>query len=420
MNIWIINHYGGPPNSGRFERPVYTARAFASRGHACTVFSAGFHHLLNAPEQLAEPRIKVHDGSTYVELPSRSYGSNGLARVLNMLDSSRALWRLAKNLPQSVPVPDLVIVSSPPPFLFDAARKLRRRFGCKLIFEVRDLWPESLVQLAGASEWHPFVLWLRYSARRAYREADSIVSLLPAIDRYFDEIGVPQKKVTVITNGIDPEIFEARNNFPLPDIHVSTLRRLRERGKMIVIYTGAMGPPNALDQLLELPTRSDGTEPPYHLLLVGDGVSRSHLESEVRRRGLGFVTFLPKVEKRQIPALLRMAHAAITICNDVPLYRFGVSPNKVSEYLLAEKPVVWVGITGNDPIADSGAGISVPANDPFVLEKALTDLATMGRGELAELGRRGKKHALENFNWEKLGTQYETLARDLIGDRSHE
>ena len=419
MNVWIVNHYGGTPNSGRFERPVYTARAFVSRGHQCTVFSAAFHHLLNEPVELSEPRIEEIDGVSYVGLPCRSYGSNGVSRVFNMLDSSRELWRYAKNLPHQAEPPDLVIVSSPPPFLIEAARKIRGRFGCPVVFEVRDLWPESLVQLAGVSAWHPFVLWLRQSARKAYREADAVVSLLPAIHSYFEEIGISTDKVHVITNGIDPEVFASRAESELSEEHITTLRKLRESGKKIIIYTGAMGPPNALDQLLELPPQSDGSETTYHLVLVGDGMLRLHLESEIRKRGIGFVSFLPKVEKRQVPALLGMADAAIIIWNDKPLYRYGVSPNKVSEYLLAEKPVIWVGDTGSNPIADSGAGISVPANDSAALEGALADLASRDYGELEELGRLGRRYVLENFNWEKLGADYEALARKLVdGDFS--
>ncbi len=393
---------------------MYTARAFVSRGHQCTVFSAAFHHLLNEPVELSEPRVEEIDGVTYVGLPCRSYGSNGVSRVLNMLDSSRQLWRLAQNLPNGVPAPDLVIASSPPPFLFSAAAKIRRRFSCPVVFEVRDLWPESLVQLAGVSAWHPFVLWLRQSSRKAYRQADAVVSLLPAIHSYFEEIGISTDKVHVITNGIDPEVFTSRAGSELSEAHTTTMLKLRESGKKIIIYTGAMGPPNALDQLLELPPRPDGSDAAYHIVLVGDGMSRAYLESEVQKRGIGFVSFLPKVEKRQVPALLAMADAAIIIWNDQPLYRYGVSPNKVSEYLLAEKPVIWVGDTGSNPIADSGAGISVPANDSAALEGALADLASRDYGELEELGRRGRHFVLENFNWEKLGADYEALARELV------
>ena len=412
MNVWIVNHYGGTPNSGRFERPVYTARAFASRGHQCTVFSAAFHHLLNEPVEVSEPRIEEIDGVTYVGLPTRSYGSNGVARVFNMLDSSRELWRFTNNLPDSVPAPDLVIASSPPPFLFAAAAKIRRHFGCPVVFEVRDLWPESLVQLAGVSAWHPFVLWLRQSARKAYRRADAVVSLLPAIHSYLEDIGVSNDKVHVITNGIDPEVFSSRSECELPEQHTALMSELRDKGKRIVLYTGAMGPPNALDQLLAM--RPDG-EVPWHLVLVGDGVARPGLEVLAREQNLGYVSFLPRVNKEQVPGLLQRADAAIISWNDAPLYQYGVSPNKVSEYLLAEKPVVWIGETGSNPVAESGAGFSVASNDPAALLGALSEMAALPADELAELGQRGRQHVLENYNWEKLGAAYEELAQRLVG-----
>ena len=192
------------------------------------------------------------------------------------------------------------------------------------------------------------------------------------------------------------------------------MNELREKGKRIVIYAGAMGPPNALDQLLAL--RPEG-EVPWHLVLVGDGVSRPDLEALANKKSLSYVSFLPKVNKEQVPALLHLADAAIISWNDAPLYRYGVSPNKVSEYLLAEKPVVWIGETGSNPVADSGAGFSVGSNDPVALEGALAELAELSGNELVALGQRGRQHVLENFNWETLGEAYEALAQELVADR---
>lgn len=410
MRIWILNHYGGPPGGGRFERPVYMGRAFRRAGHNCTVFYASFHHLLSSPGVSFQK--SVIDGVTYLGIPCRSYRGNGFSRVANMLDFSPSVRRWMKE--SGCEAPDAVIVSSPHPFAFGVAGWLRRKFQCRFVFEVRDLWPESLIELAGVSRFHPFVIWIALEVQRACSNADAVVSLLPKTAENLAKKGMAEDKFHWIPNGIDVELNRAKLSVELPEVHRDAIRAVKDRGRFLIGYAGAMGPPNALDQLVALAGICRDEELPYEFLLVGDGVSKLTLESSLEELGCDFIKFLPSLKKDEVPSFLREMDANLIIWNDAPIYRFGVSPNKVSEYMLSSKPVVWVGETGNDPVAEADCGYSIKSNDAQLLKETLFELSRTTAEERDLMGTRGETFAMTHLNWERLGQSYVDLIENLV------
>ncbi|MBT8197964.1 MAG: glycosyltransferase family 4 protein, partial [Acidimicrobiia bacterium] len=326
MNIWILNHYAGPPASGRADRAAHIARELTKAGHTCTVFHAAFHHLLMEPREIATPISETHDGADFIAIPTRPYEGNGIARLRNMFEFPRRVLAESPDVIARSGIPDVVIVSSPPPMSIRAARRLRRRHGSKVVFEVRDPWPDSLIELAGAPRWHPFVALVRMLVRSAYRHADAVVVTTPGLSAHVSQNGGPEAVTHSITNGVDVAQFDEAMENPVPQPHDREFERLRQLGKTVVVYAGSMGPPNALEQLLAIDPPEDA---PFHLVLVGEGVSKASLESAAHERDLGWVTFLPKVAKDQVPPLLSRADATIIAWHDSPIYRWGVSPNKI-------------------------------------------------------------------------------------------
>lgn len=412
MKVWILNHYGGPPGSGRFERPVYMARAFQAAGHDCTVYYSGFHHLLSEPRQLSEVDYTEVDGVKYGALPCREYTGNGVSRVLNMLDFSRCLKASFSGSQDDAP--DLIVASSPPPFVFHGARWFQKQYESKVIFEVRDLWPESLIELAGVSACHPFVLWLGHTVKQACRKSDAVVSLLPRTHENLEPKGMAPEKFNWVPNGIDPGVHKEKQSISLPDQHRDVINEIRTRGSFVIGYAGAMGPPNALDQLVTLAEYCEGKQVPYEIVLVGSGVSKQSIQDSVDRLEGDLIHLLPSLQKNEVPSFLKAVDATIIVWNDSPLYRFGVSPNKVSEYMLEKKPVVWVGDTGNDPVKEAGAGFSIEGKNPERLHEVLCELSGLPESEITKLGEAGEKYVSENLNWEILGRKYVELGESLV------
>lgn len=172
--IWYVHPYAGGPGIGRYCRPFELGKAWQRAGARPLVITASFHHLLDEPG--AHPAHVDVEGVPYAFLSVPSYRTNGLGRVVNMAIFTAQIWRQAARLAQRYGRPDLVIGSSPHPYAFLGTHAVARRFGARSVFEVRDLWPLSLVELAGVSPAHPMVRVTAWLERYAYRHADTVVS----------------------------------------------------------------------------------------------------------------------------------------------------------------------------------------------------------------------------------------------------
>lgn len=413
LNIWYVNHYAALPNCGRGERPLNIARELISGGHRALIVCAGWHHLLQTPPPPeALENITLVDGLSFWHVPVRKYTGNGLGRVLNMLDFVRGLKQLMRAVDSGrLAPPDVIIVSSPHPIAFKGCDKIAQRYGASIVFEERDIWPQSLVSLGGVSPRHPVVLWMGRHVRKAYRRADAVVSLLPKATDFLVSQGARRSAVHYIPNGASPDRWRELNS-SLPAEHQAEFDRLRALGKFIVVYAGAHGDPNALEQLLSLGDAASGTLP-YHFVLIGDGAAKPVLMEEAARRDVSWISFLPSISKSAIPAALGAADAGFIALKDSPLFDYGVSPNKLFDYFMAAIPVIFAVRSGNRPVEEAQAGISVSPYDAFELDSAVRRLAALSAVERAAMGARGRDFVVERHSWQILGRRYSELCESL-------
>ena len=414
MNIWYINHFATPPGSGLPGRPHSFAVNLEKLGHKVTVICAMWHHLRQQPASLNDQyNCRNYDGVDYYHLPARPYKGNGLGRLLNMLDFSRAIKKLSQRIDRKeLPQPDILIPSCVHPLVFPPAYKLARKYNAKLIYEVRDIWPLSLVELANVSSIHPVVLWFKRIERRAYRQADAVVSLLPNALEHMAPLGLDNRKFHYIPNGINREEWDAPS-VSLPEEHQGVFQQLKEQEKLIVVYTGAHGTPNTLDQILDLAKLNQNKNKPYHFVLIGEGIEKGKLVKRAREESVSFVTFLPRILKQQAITALKLADVCFVSLKSVPVFRFGVSPNKLGDYLMAGKPIIYAIKAGNDPVQEAGAGISVEPYNTCELEDALQRFCAMTQAERNAMGMNGHRYALENLDWEILGRRYAEICESL-------
>jgi len=416
MNIWYINHYAVPPSCGPPGRPYSLATNLEKLGHKVTVICATYHHGRQYPAPLSDQyNCRNCDGVDYYHLPARPYKGNGLGRLLNMLDFSRAIRTLSQRIDRKeLPRPDVLIPSCVHPLVFPPAYKLARRYNAKLIYEVRDIWPLSLVELADVPSIHPVVLWFKWIERRAYRQADAVVSLLPNALEHMAPLGLDKQKFHYIPNGINREEWNAPS-VPLPKKHRAVFQQLKKQGKLIVVYAGAHGPSNALDQILDFAKLNQKKENPYHFVLIGEGIEKEKLVKRAKEEAISFVTFLPKISKQQVITALKLADVCFIGCPKKKIYKFGTSPNKLGDYFMSTKPVLnALDTTGNDPVQEAGAGISVEPYNARELENALQRFCEMTQAERNTMGMNGHRYALENLDWEILGRRYAEICESLF------
>jgi glycosyltransferase involved in cell wall biosynthesis len=298
-----------------------------------------------------------------------------VGRVLNMLTFMARLYRLPFG---RLPAPDAIVVSSPSPFPILPAERWARRWRARLVFEVRDIWPLTLQELGGLSAHHPLVLLMRWFENRAYRVADAVVSVLPNARTHLESHGMAANKLRVIPNGVSPDALTV----PLRPAPIS-VQAVRADGDFTVGFVGTLGAANALESLIGA-ARLLADDDEIRFVIVGHGSEEERLRALAA--DLTSVVFVGSVAKADVPATLREFDACYVGYHRSPLYRFGISPNKVFDYMAAARPVILAAEAANDPVRDADCGLTVPPDNPAALADAIRFLRTASQAERKRLG----------------------------------
>jgi glycosyltransferase involved in cell wall biosynthesis len=344
----------------------------------------------------------VIDGIGYRWLPTPTYGGNGLGRAWNIFRFLAPLWRQAAALAREFS-PDAVIASSTYPMDFWVARRIARFAKALLVFEVHDLWPLSPIELSGMSPSHPFIRVCSAAESAAYRDADRVVSMLPVVHDYMASRGLDLRRLAIVPNGITLEEWQGTPP-PLRDDVATAIARQRAAGRTIVGYAGSMGLPNALDVLLDAAALL--RDAPIAIVMVGDGLERARLARRIATEKLEHVQLLPPIPKAQIPSFLAQLDIAYIGWQRVPIYRFGIAPNKLMDYMMAGCPVLHSVEAGNDPVAESGCGLTVAPQSPAAVADGLRRLAAVPAEERRAMGERGRAFVLANHTYPVLARRF--------------
>lgn len=403
MNILYINHYAGSPALGMEFRPYYLAREWVRAGHRVQIVAADFSHVR---AQQPAPGDAVIDGIAYRWLPTPRYQGNGLGRVKNIWAFCRQVWQQADRLVREFR-PDAVIASSTYPMDIWVARRIARKAGARLVFEVHDLWPLSPIELSGMSPRHPFIRLVQKAEDDAYRDADVVVSMLPKVSDYMASRGLDLAKLHIVPNGITLDEWTGEPP-PLRDDVARAIALQRAMGRTVVGHAGSMGLPNALDHLLDaaklLQAGPQGAS--IAVLLVGDGHERMRLVQRLADEGLAHVQWLPPIPKAQVPAFLAAIDIAYIGWQRVPIYRFGIAPNKLMDYMMAGCAVLHSVDAGNDPVAESGCGLTVAPEAPEGIAEGLRRLAALPLDERRAMGERGRRFVLAHHTYPVLAQRF--------------
>lgn len=368
MKYWI-NQYAVAPDQPGGTRHFEMARHLNEQGVPICLVASDLN--LTLREYLrrrgASDRRRIHEvieGVPVVWLPAGDYDANDWRRALSMVTFSLwVFWHLL-----SVPVSRTTsFIGSTPHLLAAAATWIAARIRrVPFVLEVRDLWPESMVGVSG--ERGLLVPALRVLSDVLYRRADAIVVLAkPNIDRLVER-GAGRSKISYIPNGVDADAFEAESSpcsIALPE------------DRKVFAYTGAHGPANGLDVAVRAGSiLEERGEDEIEILLVGDGPAKESLRALAAEMGVDNVRFEDPIPKSEIPSLLEQCHGALMLLADVEVFRYGVSPNKLFDYLMASVPVI-----ANVPgaveriVEEAEGGVVIQPADPEALADAISKLA---------------------------------------------
>jgi glycosyltransferase involved in cell wall biosynthesis len=400
--IVIINQYAGSPHHGMEYRHYYLAKELTAKGHQVIIISGSFSHLYKTNPAIGPDNYTFEkvDGIEYCWVKVPIYErSVSIGRIWNMLVF---MFRLFSFPLEKIHFADAVIVSSPSLFPIINGKKWARKFQCKLFFEVRDIWPLTLQELGKLSSLHPIVVFLSWFEKYAYRNADVVVGLLPFTNEHIKDLGIVPKSYSYIPNGI--YLPEAQNNLALD-------KRVLEKIDMSIFkvgYVGTLGLSNAMDYFISA-CRLLKDDNRFHFYIVGEGGQKQQLIEMAE--GLSNITFLDAIPKNQVQSFLYQMDACYIGWKDDPLYRFGISANKIYDYMYSARPVVHSVKAGNDPVKVAECGLSIPPEDPESIREAFFALHSMTKQQLEEMGQRGKAYVLQNFNYSILVSKYLNLLK---------
>lgn len=385
-------------------RPYYLAREWVRSGHQVKIIAADQSHLRRHAPDLgnSDSLEEVIDGVQYKWLRTPSYTGNGFGRVRNMSVFIRRLYKESVDLANKFR-PEIVIASSTYPLDIWPSRRIAKLSNAKLIFEVHDLWPLTPIELGGKSEWHPFIIALQAAEKYAYRYADVVVSVLPKIDDYLRDKGYSVSNLKIIPNGIDPAEWESA--YPAKAEEAEDLiAAIRRSGRSVVGYAGSHGVSNALHNLIDVAEimRHDSVM----FVLVGDGPEKEDLRERSRNEKLDNIVFLDAIPKSQIPGLLSSFDIAYIGWRRQPLYRFGISPNKLTDYMMAGRPILHAVVAGNDLVSEVSCGLTVPSENPVAAACGLRQLLSADPESLNRMGSRGREFVLNNLTYPVLAGRF--------------
>ena len=395
QTVWIINHYAQPPAGSGGTRHFDLARHLQEHGWNTWIFAASIE--LNTQKQRLEKhehtRSEAIADVNFRWINTPGYSGNGIGRIINMMAFS---WKLlVKKTTQDLERPALIIGSTVHPLAAASAALLAKRYKVPFIFEVRDIWPETLIALGHTHRYSPAALLLGMLEKWLCRQACRIISVIPKYGDYLKEHDIHAPEVVHIPNGINLD-------------NIGKLFAYKKQDPFRITYLGAHGTANDLDTLIramEMIEVSHGlTMVECHL--IGAGPMKQALVDYCAARGLGQVFFHPPVSKDGIAATASNTEAFVLCGRKLPsLYKYGISMNKIPDYMAMGRPVIIAMESANNPIVEAEAGVCVQPECPEELAKSIMMMAGMSETELRKMGLRGRQYVEQKQNMKTLAKQ---------------
>jgi len=395
MNIWMFNQYANSPDRPGSTRHFDIGKRLVEKGHKVTIFAAAFSHKLGREDKLKPQethKTEVIEGVKFIWLKTFPYKKNDWRRVINMVSYTlRSLLLGRKTVGEKKKKkPDVIIGSSVHLLAVLAAYLLSRYFHAKFVMEVRDLWPQVIVDKGKMSSKNPVIVILRKLEIFLYRKAKKIITVLPYADEYISSLGVSKDKISWIPNGVDLERFDEQKS-KLSGFNINT-------DKFTVMYLGAHNQLNDLKTLIKSASIISEKEKDIKFILIGDGSEKKNLIKLTNRLQIDNVEFRDAIPKTKVPAALEEANVLTAGKKSLDTFNYGISYLKLFDYMAATKPIVFSGNTRNDPVQESGCGLSIEPENPESLAQAILKFYEMSSQERKKFGHEGRKYVEEHHS----------------------
>jgi hypothetical protein len=401
MNILYIDHYAGSDIHGMEFRPFYLAREWKKKGYNTTMVAADYSHLRKVNPEISKDFEESNvEGINYCWIKTSRYQGNGVARIISMIQFVSKLKRRAKYMAEKYK-PDVVICSSTYPFDTYAGQKIAKYAKAKLIHEVHDLWPLTPMELGGYSKNHPFIKVMAAAEKSAYRKSDCIVSILPNIKPYVDTLNVNTPIVTV-PNGV---VSADTSSLPPANEKIKAkIDQLHSEGNFVVGYAGGISVSNAIMDLIKAAELLKDKKIAF--IIIGDGIEKESLLKYKDDNNLDKVYFFSSIKKQEIHNTLSEMDGLYIGSKKSRLYNYGMSANKIYDYMLVGKPIISALDTEHSPLHYSKVAFQAVAEDPESIAKIIEELVKLDASQIDDIKDKSINYLLDHYTYDKLAEKF--------------
>ncbi|MCX7922469.1 MAG: glycosyltransferase family 4 protein [Clostridia bacterium] len=409
--IWILNHYAIPPGEPGGTRHYDISKELVERGNDVSVFASSLRYqtkkeVLGKKEKY---RLDIINGVKFVWIKTFRYSGNDWRRVINMLSFAFNLFFISFKFKK----PDIIIGSSVHLFTCLSGYIISFIRRVPFILEIRDLWPQTLIDMGALKEKSITARVFRAIEYFLYKKALKIIVLLPNAGEYITKLGISSDKIVYIPNGVDIDRFDK----VIRSGEVSRPNNIFEKHSknFNVTYLGVHGEANGLDTLVDaakvLEKMGYGE---INIILIGDGPNKEKLIASAKEKGVSNIFFYNPVPKEQVPLILSWTHLNVFILKKLDTFKYGISANKLFDYLCSAKPMIFSCSSENDICKQANCGITVEPENPQELAKAIIEFYKMAECEREALGLNGRRYVENNHNIKSLANKLIQLVEGVL------
>jgi glycosyltransferase involved in cell wall biosynthesis len=417
VKILYISQYFPPEMGAPAARASELARHWVEAGHKVSVLTGFPNHPTGVVPEEWRPRLRrltYHENVSGISvfrtwlwpLPNRK--AHERMRNYASFCISASLQGL------TIPRPDVIIASSPQLLVGLSGWWISFTRQIPFVFEVRDLWPESLAAVGASGENSLLIQSLSRVAGFLYEKSDLIVVVSPAFkDHLIQRWRVPAEKIAVVENGVETDLF-APASAPVTE---ALRRELAAESKFLVCYIGTMGNAHGLETLLDAAARLQHQHPDVLFLLIGEGAEKEKVKALAQVRALTNVKFLDQQPREKIPAFISASDACLVLLKKTDVFKT-VIPTKMLEFMSCARPVI-LGVDGQarQILDDAAAGLAIEPENSDALVAAIRQLKVNPESG-KELGEKGREYIIRNFSRARTAEKYIHVLEGLITKRS--
>ncbi|WP_053075685.1 glycosyltransferase family 4 protein [Lysinibacillus sp. LK3] len=390
MKIWILNHYAISPKFAGGTRHFDFAKELVNKGHEVTIFASSFNHFSRTEtinyKSNSYFKVVKEQGVNFVWIKTPTY-FNSIKRIINIFSFSIKLNSCLKNF-LATEKPDLIIGSSVHPLTPLVGLRIAKLNSIPFYFEERDLWPQTFIDFKKMTKRNFLYRILLAIEKKLYRESDKIIFLFENAYRYAEQFGVKKDKVIYLPNGFDSNRVENQE-------YNEKLKKLLDQylDKKLCVYVGSIGIANDVEKLVILAEEMK-SDKEYHFLFFGDGPLKKQLIKVVKDKNIQNISFFNPIPKNEILYILKHAHCGLLSIKNSPLYNWGMSMNKIYDYLSVGLPIItYTDLEYLGEVENTG-GI-YKSSDISILRELVLKINVVEQEEI-------KAKAYEKFSWRML------------------